>query len=125
MVHGGGRDADGYFRAGLAAAFLAGALENTALVSPRFPANNADCRGSLESNEVNWDCGADHAGAWLAVKDRFPNLKAIVVCGFSGGGQYVSRYAMAASARQLPGLRLWPYGFQARAGYSAKLTNER
>lgn len=29
MVHGAGRDADNYFRTALAAAFLAGALENT------------------------------------------------------------------------------------------------
>jgi hypothetical protein len=186
VVHGGGRDADGYFRAGLAAAFLAGALENTVIISPRFASNNADCRDSLASNEVNWDCGADHAGGWrsgypavnaakittfdftdeilrrVARKAVFPNLKAITVSGFSGGGQYVSRYAMAnqvhetlgipvtyvvgstssyaypdavrpalggsgfgpfADAKKCTSYNQWPYGFEARAGYTAKLTD--
>src|SRR5271156_222612 len=36
VVHGAGRDADNYFRTALAAAFLAGALENTVVVAPRF-----------------------------------------------------------------------------------------
>ena len=36
VVHGQGRDANNYFRHVLAAAFLAGALENTVLISPRF-----------------------------------------------------------------------------------------
>src|SRR6185369_1074107 len=64
VVHGGSRDADGYFRAGLGAAFLADALENTVIISPRFASNNADCKDVLAPNELNWDCGGDHAGGW-------------------------------------------------------------
>src|SRR5437899_12573107 len=36
VVHGAGRDADNYFRTALAATFLAGALEDTVVISPRF-----------------------------------------------------------------------------------------
>ena len=36
VVHGQGRNADGYFRHMLAAAFLADALQNTLIISPRF-----------------------------------------------------------------------------------------
>src|SRR5258706_5977991 len=40
MVHGLGRDADNYFRHVLAAAFLAGALEDTVVIAPRFASNS-------------------------------------------------------------------------------------
>src|SRR5438477_6898584 len=40
MVHGAQRNADGYFRTAVAAAFLADALEDTIIVSPRFASNN-------------------------------------------------------------------------------------
>ena len=36
MVHGAGRNADHYFETATAAAFLAGALENTIIIAPRF-----------------------------------------------------------------------------------------
>src|SRR5437867_8718422 len=36
VVHGQGRDADNYFRTSLAATFLAGAFDNTIVISPRF-----------------------------------------------------------------------------------------
>jgi hypothetical protein len=117
MVHGAGRDADNYFRTALAAAFLAGALEDTIIISPRFASNDGrGCRDTLAPNEINWSCSGD---SWrsggvatsnskltaydfadeilrkLARKDVFPNLKAIVVSGHSAGGQYVTRYEMA------------------------------
>src|ERR1700752_4503133 len=44
VVHGQGRDADNYFRTALSAAFLADALQNTMVISPRFASNNANCR---------------------------------------------------------------------------------
>ena len=60
VVHGAGRDADNYFRSALAAAFLAGALENTIVLSPRFASNNASgCADSLGPNEVYWPCNGD------------------------------------------------------------------
>ncbi len=117
VVHGQGRDADNYFRTGLAAAFLAGALDDTIVIAPRFASNNGTgCRDTLAPNEVNWSCSGD---SWrsggvsasnkeltsydlmdeilrkLVRKDVFPNLKAIVLCGHSAGGQYVTRYEMA------------------------------
>ncbi len=117
LIHGAGRDADNYFRTAIAAAFLAGALEDTIVISPRFASNDGrGCRDTLGQNEVSWSCNGD---SWrsggvassddgltsydftdqilrkLARKDVFPNLKAIVVSGHSAGGQYVTRYEMA------------------------------
>lgn len=117
MVHGAGRDADNYFRTAAAAAFLARALEDTIVIAPRFASNDGrGCRDTLAENEINWSCSGD---SWrsggvaasnsqltsydfmdeilrrLARKDVFPNLKAIVICGHSAGGQYVTRYEMA------------------------------
>src|SRR5207248_5943036 len=108
MVHGAGRDADNYFRNAIAAAFLAGALEDTIVISPRFASNAAGCRDTLAPNEVSWSCSGDSwrsGGASvsndkltsydftdeilrkLARKAAFPNLRAIVVAGHSAGGQ--------------------------------------
>ncbi len=118
MVHGAGRDADNYFRHVLAAAFLAGALEDTLIIAPRFASNEGSgCRDLLGANELNWNCNGAHTwrsgvaapGAsavtsfdvtdeilrQLASKAVFPNLRRIVVAGHSAGGQYVSRYQMA------------------------------
>lgn len=116
VIHGAGRNADDYFRTGVAAAFLAGALENTIIISPRFGSKDRGCNDTLAANEVSWSCGGD---SWrsggvassddrlnsydltdeilrkLARRDVFPNLKAIVVSGHSAGGQYVTRYEMA------------------------------
>lgn len=117
MIHGAGRDADNYFRTAVAAAFLAGALEDTIVVSPRFASNDGrGCRDTLAANEVSWSCSGD---SWrsggtalnndrltsydftdeilrkLSQRDVFPKLKAIVVAGHSAGGQYVTRYDMA------------------------------
>lgn len=125
MIHGAGRDADNYFRTAVAAAFLAGALDSTIVISPRFASNSGStgpgaggggCRDALAPNEVNWPCGGD---SWrsggvstsnkdltsfdfadeilrkLARKEIFPNLKSIVVAGHSAGGQFANRYEMA------------------------------
>lgn len=115
MVHGAGRDADNYFRTAVAAAFLAGALDDTVVVSPRFASNAGQgCRDTLASDEVNWNCNSWRSGGpatsnekvtsfdfldeilgKLARKEIFPNLRAIVVAGHSAGGQVVTRYEMA------------------------------
>lgn len=117
VVHGAGRDADNYFRTSVAAAFLADALENTIVISPRFASNEGNgCMDSLSANEVNWPCNGD---SWrsggvarndekltsydfadellrrLARKEVFPNLRSIVVSGHSAGGQFATRYQMA------------------------------
>ena len=40
VIHGAGRDADNYFRTALAAAFLAGALDDTIVIAPRFASSS-------------------------------------------------------------------------------------
>ena len=57
VVHGQGRNADNYFRTGVAAAFLAGALDDTVVVSLRFASNQGSCSDHLGELEVNWPCG--------------------------------------------------------------------
>src|SRR5579883_514652 len=116
MVHGANRDADNYFRTAIAAAFLAGALDDTIVVAPRFASNEGrGCADKLDTNEVNWPCGgdswrsggvangnkeltsfdfADEVLRKLAKKSVFPNLKTIVIAGHSAGGQFVNRYEM-------------------------------
>lgn len=119
VIHGQGRNADGYFRHALAGAFLADALHNTLVISPRFASNEGkSCRDNLDANEVGWIClGSD---SWrsggeqatpaakklnsfdfmdaivgrLADRNVFPNLRTIVIAGHSAGGQYVGRYQM-------------------------------
>ena len=118
VVHGAGRDADNYFRHALAAAFLAGALENTLVVSPRFASTNGNsCADKVSDREATWQCSGpsrwtagggavdnssvtsfdviDEILRTLAHKEAFPNLRAMVLAGHSAGGQFVSRYQMA------------------------------
>ena len=127
MIHGAGRDADNYFRTALAAAFLAGALEDTIVISPRFASNSNGCADVLAPNEVSWSCNGD---SWrsggtstsderltaydftdeilrkLAKKDVFANLKTIVVAGHSAGGQFVNRYEMSNQVHDTPGVAI-------------------
>jgi len=127
FVHGAGRNADNYFRSGVAAAFLASALDNTIVISPRFASNNGKtCKDSLAAGEVNWTCIG--AGGWrvggpaadnealtaydfadeilrkFARKNVFPNLKVIVLAGHSAGGQFVSRYIMVNQVHETLGV---------------------
>jgi pimeloyl-ACP methyl ester carboxylesterase len=116
MVHGTNRNADHYFSTAASAAFLAGALDDTVVISPRIASHDRNCADTLAENEVSWSCGGD---SWrsggtaashpdltsfdfvdqilrkLANKNVFPNLRAIVVAGHSAGGQFVARYQMA------------------------------
>jgi len=116
MVHGTNRNADHYFSTALSAAFLAGALDDTVVISPRIASSAGSCHDTLAPNEVSWSCTGD---SWrsggtavshpeltsfdfvdqilkkLANKNVFPNMRAIVVAGHSAGGQFVARYQMA------------------------------
>ena|SRR5581483_9476604 len=116
MVHGTNRNADHYFSTAVAAAFLAGALDDTVVISPRIASAAGSCHDTLAANEVSYSCTGD---SWrsggnavsnpdltsfdfvdqilkkLANKQLFPNMKAIVVAGHSAGGQFVARYQMA------------------------------
>ena len=120
VIHGQGRNADGYFRHMLAAGFLADALNNTLIISPRFASNNGkSCLDQLDDKEVGWVCSGSES--WrsggnrakgsgsdlnsfdfmdaillkLSNEKTFPNLKSIVIAGHSAGGQYVNRYQFA------------------------------
>ena len=116
MVHGAGRDADNYFRTAVAAAFLADALEDTLVISPRFASAGNGCQDALAPNEISWPCSGDSwrsGGAAdkdgkltsydfmdellrkVANKALFPNVKAIVLSGHSAGGQFANRYEMS------------------------------
>ena len=126
VIHGQGRNANDYFRTGVAAAFLAGALDDTIVISPRFASSDGkSCKDQLSEGEINWRCAGDswRSGAMsqtdanitsydftdellrkLARRSMFPNLKIIVVSGHSAGGQYVSRYAMASTSHEKLGV---------------------
>ena len=126
IVHGLGRDAHAAYRAALAAAFLAGALDDAVVIAPRFASNEGGaCTDELAPGELGWHCqprndtwrtGGTAVGSEvssfdivdeilrrLARKQLFPNLKALVVAGNSAGGQFASRYAMTSQVHdQLP-----------------------
>ena len=123
MVHGAGRNADHYFETATAAAFLAGALDNTIVIAPRFAAG----RDSVAANEVlwpprgdSWRSGgmspsnpelssfdfADEILRNLADKKIFPNLSKIVVAGHSAGGQFATRYEMASKVHDSLGVQV-------------------
>jgi pimeloyl-ACP methyl ester carboxylesterase len=122
-IHGSSRNADDYFPSSMAAAFLAGALDNTLVIAPRFAGvstggrNSEACNDKLAPGELAFSCsGSDWRGGgaalespgvnsygvmdelirMLADKKRFPKLRHIVLMGHSAGGQYVSRYVAAA-----------------------------
>ncbi|HVZ47181.1 MAG TPA: hypothetical protein VG916_00225, partial [Gemmatimonadaceae bacterium] len=56
MVHGAGRNPDHYFETAMAAAFIAGAVENTIVIAPAFIAG----RDTPHPNEVVWGEGANN-----------------------------------------------------------------
>jgi pimeloyl-ACP methyl ester carboxylesterase len=124
IFHGKGRDVEGYYRAALRAADLAGgdAAATTIVVAPQF-LNEEDARvHGLLSNVLRWrqgvwEAGVDAAGlspinayaaidaivARLADRNLFPNLKTIVLAGHSGGGQAMQRYAIVGHAEKIAG----------------------
>jgi len=123
MVHGAGRNADHYFETAMAAAFLAGALDNTVVVAPHFTA----AADKPRENEVvwpergeNWRSGGmsptnptlssfdflDEILRKLANKKNFPNLRQVVVTGHSAGGQVATRYAMASKVHGMLGVTI-------------------
>jgi pimeloyl-ACP methyl ester carboxylesterase len=71
FVHGINRDGDNHFRTALAAAFLAGKLEDTIIIAPRFASRSGvsgnqagDCRDTLAENEANWICDPQRPDHW-------------------------------------------------------------
>lgn len=109
VVHGASRNADNYFPSGSAGAFLAGKLESTLVVAPRFPMpqdklapgeiafqpGGDDWRGggpAVDLPTVNAYDVIDKLLAHFADKKLYPNMKKIVLFGHSAGGQFVNRY---------------------------------
>jgi pimeloyl-ACP methyl ester carboxylesterase len=71
VVHGGGRNADGYFRTALAAGFLGGALDDTIIIAPRFASNQGKqssnggaCHDTFAPNEAAWVCDLERPESW-------------------------------------------------------------
>ena len=71
LVHGINRDADNHFRTVLAAAFLAGTLNDTVIVAPRFGSNGSapgnqggNCHDLLAPDEANWICETQRPDTW-------------------------------------------------------------
>lgn len=114
MVHGVQRNGNTYFRTALNSTNLAGQLENTIVIAPRFKGNDGSgCYDTIAANELNFPCdgwtdgqsatnakttsfGAmDRLLSLLANKEKFPKLKEIVVAGHSSGSQFAQRYAAA------------------------------
>ena len=122
LVHGANLAAGYFFRHGTAAADLAGALDNTIVISAYFldpyvgTRHRAEPEWLRQPHEVVWPEGHtswkaggmsvtdpelssfDYVDAMvrkLADKKVFPNLTKIVIAGFSAGGQFVNRYEMA------------------------------
>ena len=109
MVHGTNRNADHYFATSMAAAFLAGAIDDTIVIAPHM----IDQTDKPEDNEIVWQSSwrtggpsrtpaglssfdfVDEILRKLANKSMFPNLRGIVVAGHSAGGQFANRYEMS------------------------------
>jgi len=109
MVHGTNRNADHYFETAIAAAFLAGALDDTVVIAPHM----IDQTDKPQENEIVWETSwrtggpartnpalssfdfVDEILRKLAKKSVFPNMKALVVAGHSAGGQFANRYEMS------------------------------
>jgi len=125
MIHGTNRNADDYFKTAVTAAFMAGALDDTIVISPRIASQTGSCKDTLDTNEVSWSCTGD---SWrsggtssshpdlasfdfidqilrkLANKSILPNMRAIVVAGHSAGGQVVARYQMTNKVHETLGV---------------------
>jgi len=127
MVHGTNRNADHYFSTAVSAAFLAGRLDDSVVISPRIASAAGTCRDTLAANEVSWSCTGDswRSGGMaathpelssfdfmdeivrkLANKAVFPNLRNIVIAGHSAGGQFVARYQMSNRIHESIGLAI-------------------
>ena len=118
LLHGKGRDVDGYYR-GLERAARESGVDagTTLLLAPQFLNEHDIAEHGLGNQIVRWRTGVWEAGTpatgpapvsayealdalflLLADKNLFPDLKDIVLAGHSGGGQAVQRYAVVGRA---------------------------
>jgi pimeloyl-ACP methyl ester carboxylesterase len=108
VVHGTGRNAQGYFAGMMAAANKAGVAANTIVLAPFFQTAE-DKPGQDEARWTSdaWKIGEgaqepaglssfaamDDLVTTLADKSRFPNITNITIIGHSAGAQFAQRYA--------------------------------
>lgn len=115
IFHGILRNADVYYRDGLAALAEAGSAgAGTMVIAPQFLADfdvtaHHLAPDTLAWNQQDWPAGSpslttaqassydaiDAILAKLADRALFPNLQSVVIAGHSGGAQVVQRYAVA------------------------------
>jgi hypothetical protein len=114
VFHGKLRNADRYYRSGLAARAAAGeAGRNTIVIAPQFLAPADVSAHKLPGEMLRWKAAGWMGGepavgpaglssfdaidailARLADRAMFPNVTQVVLAGHSGGGQTVQRYAV-------------------------------
>ncbi len=118
IFHGKGRDVESYYKTVLEAAGQAGSTAgDTIFVAPQFLDEEDVGAHGLPANvlrwrQTDWESGApavapipvasfdviDALLARLADPSHFPNLKAVVLAGHSGGAQLLQRYAVVGRA---------------------------
>lgn len=111
VIHGTGRNAEGYFDSVMAAATLAEKNSETIIIAPSFRVEGEDSTSGMIywPDNSGWKIG-HKSSSELSIrkssfdivdsfvnefndKTRFPNLQKIVVTGHSAGGQFTNRYA--------------------------------
>jgi pimeloyl-ACP methyl ester carboxylesterase len=111
LIHGLGRDGNGYYSSAIGSAKDSRELGRTLVIAPQFHAVDGTCKDQPTPGETifacrGWSDGVASDAASLSSfealdrvldlisnRDRFPALKEIVVAGHSAGGQFVQRYA--------------------------------
>jgi len=124
VIHGDSRNATGNYKYVVDAASATGHLGDTIVVAPQFM-TSADLNaypvrpGTLHWSDNGWKIGdqslttpelrpeavssftaVDQLIVSLSNRDRFPNLRDIVVVGHSAGGQFTNRYAAGTTVEQ-------------------------
>jgi hypothetical protein len=125
VIHGTNRNAKGYYDYTLNAAIKAGSGKNTIILAPQFLIEDDVNNLNLENEIVFWSNngwkGGDESQSTtqhprstrissfsvidtilnrLSSRDKFPNLKHIVIAGHSAGGQFVNRFAAGSMVQQ-------------------------
>ena len=115
VLHGKGRNVQGYFRALQNATAQAGSIgSHTLLLAPQFLREEDIQAHRLPNQFLRWHEGSWSAGelavgplpyssfdvidallGTLGDRTKFPNLTTVVLIGHSGGGQLLNRYAIA------------------------------
>lgn len=120
MFHGRLRNADVYWRTAKNAQTVAKQSQHSMLIVPQFLADADIKKHALSEDFLHWQweawMGGETANGPLAIssfevidalltrltdRQRFPNLRSVVLAGHSGGAQIVQRYAVVGKADAL------------------------